>query len=223
MEKYERLYRSAIWQANDLFFCAALQRSSPLSSAPRTLYLVYLVNLRRKRSVTSQMIKEEKKIFRKNVSRQKASVIWVRFILLLMAVMALGVWMAVVGEKIAGSTGLSHTFVGGTLLAVVTSFPELVVTFAAMRAGSIEMALGNVFGSNLFDLSVLSFLDVFTRKPITSYFTSGQIGVTALAVLIPIILLFGMRTRFSARKRIGLDTALVFGTGVAGIIILYFS
>ena len=186
------------------------------------LYFTYLIDLKKKSSAASK-IKKENNIGSLGESQGKTVAgLWLKFLFLLFLVMILGVWMAFVGEKIAVSTGLSHTFVGATLLAVVTSFPEIAVTFGAMRAGSIDMALGNILGSNLFDLSILPILDVFTKGPITAGFTVGQIAVTAMAFLIPITLMVGMRSKISSNKRVGIDTAFVFASGLAGLAVLYF-
>jgi cation:H+ antiporter len=136
--------------------------------------------------------------------------------------MVFGVWMSGIGERIASSTSLSHTFVGATLLALVTSFPEIAVTVGAMRAGSADMALGNIFGSNLFDLSILPVLDAFTKAPITGGFTSGQITVTAMAVFVPAVIMWGMKRQGRARCKVGLDSVIVFVTGIAALVLLFF-
>jgi cation:H+ antiporter len=60
------------------------------------------------------------------------------------------------GAAIADSTGLGRTFVGGLLVAASTSLPEVAVTFAAWRIGAPDLAVGNLVGSNLFDVAILS-------------------------------------------------------------------
>ncbi|HZW02554.1 MAG TPA: hypothetical protein VFF68_01405 [Anaerolineaceae bacterium] len=62
---------------------------------------------------------------------------------------------------IAEVTGLGATFVGSTLVAIVTSLPELVTTFAAAKLGADDMAIGNLFGSNMFNMFALGLTDVF--------------------------------------------------------------
>jgi len=63
--------------------------------------------------------------------------------------------------EIAVITGLGNTFIGTTLLAFVTSLPELVTTIAAIKIGADDMAVGNLFGSNLFNMFALGFVDLF--------------------------------------------------------------
>lgn len=81
---------------------------------------------------------------------------------------------------IAEITGLGTTFVGTTLVALVTSLPEMVTTFAAVRFGAEDMAIGNLFGSNMFNMLALGLTDLFLLQ--------GRF----LGVIDPAFLLVGM-------------------------------
>lgn len=70
-------------------------------------------------------------------------------------------WMVRSSAQIAEITGLGTTFVGTTLVAIVTSLPELVTTLAAVKLGAEDMAIGNLFGSNLFNMCALGLADLF--------------------------------------------------------------
>lgn len=63
--------------------------------------------------------------------------------------------------EIARITGLGATFIGTTLLALVTSLPELVTTISAAKIGANDMAIGNLFGSNMFNMFALGLADFF--------------------------------------------------------------
>jgi cation:H+ antiporter len=63
-------------------------------------------------------------------------------------------------DQIATLTGLNTGFIGATLLAFVTSLPEVVATVAAVRIGAFDLAVGNLFGSNLFNMFAVGFVDV---------------------------------------------------------------
>jgi cation:H+ antiporter len=63
--------------------------------------------------------------------------------------------------EIAEITGLGTTFIGTTLVALVTSLPEMVTTIAAVRLGADDMAIGNLFGSNMFNMLAIGLTDVF--------------------------------------------------------------
>jgi cation:H+ antiporter len=63
--------------------------------------------------------------------------------------------------QIAEITGVGAGFVGTLLVAMVTSLPELVTTIAAVRIGAYDLAVGNLFGSNAFNIFALGFADLF--------------------------------------------------------------
>ena len=67
-------------------------------------------------------------------------------------------------KEIAEQTGISAGFVGATLLAAATSLPELVTTIAAARIGAYDLAVGNLFGSNVFNMFALGLTDFFYTK-----------------------------------------------------------
>lgn len=64
-------------------------------------------------------------------------------------------------NAIAEQTGISAGFIGATLLAATTSLPELVTTIAAARIGAYDLAVGNLFGSNVFNMFALGLTDFF--------------------------------------------------------------
>ncbi|MBH0191006.1 MAG: sodium:calcium antiporter [Nitrospira sp.] len=67
-------------------------------------------------------------------------------------------------ERIAQETGVSTTFIGTSLVAITTSMPELVVSVAAVRLGAFDLAVGNLFGSNAFNMAVFFFADLAYRQ-----------------------------------------------------------
>jgi cation:H+ antiporter len=64
-------------------------------------------------------------------------------------------------NQIAEMTGIGAGFIGASLIAIVTSLPELVATIAAVRFGAFDLAVGNLFGSNIFNMFALGLTDVF--------------------------------------------------------------
>jgi cation:H+ antiporter len=72
--------------------------------------------------------------------------------------------------KIAYSFGLSETFVGLTIVSVGTSLPELVTSLIAAKKGSNDIALGNIIGSNIFNiLLVLALAAAISPVTVPSY------------------------------------------------------
>lgn len=68
---------------------------------------------------------------------------------------------------IARAFGISEAVIGLTLVAIGTSLPELAASIASARAGRADMALGNVVGSNLFNiLSILGITAIIKPLPV---------------------------------------------------------
>lgn len=78
-------------------------------------------------------------------------------------IVAAGTWLPFAGAQIADEMGWQTSFVGTLLIAAATSVPELVVTISALRLKAVDMAIGNLLGSNLFDVLVLAIDDLAYR------------------------------------------------------------
>lgn len=77
-------------------------------------------------------------------------------IVLGLACIIIGGQLAVNGATgIARMFGLSETLIGLTIVAIGTSLPELVTSLVAARKGQNEIAMGNVIGSNIFNLLLI--------------------------------------------------------------------
>ncbi len=117
-----------------------------------------------------------------------------------LVVAAAGLWLPFVGKELALTMGWHESFVGTLFVAFVTSVPELVVTIAALRIGALDMAIGNLLGSNLFDIAILALDDLlYLPGPILSH-VSATHGVSALSAMVMtgvaiIGLLYRPRTR----------------------------
>ena len=98
-------------------------------------------------------------------------------------------------KAIAGGFGVSETLIGLTIVALGTSLPELVTSIVASRKGENGLAVGNVVGSNIFN--ILFILGVScTIHPIAVNFAS----LIDMAVLIAVSL---MTLIFAGSKNIG--------------------
>ncbi len=64
-------------------------------------------------------------------------------------------FLSAAAGRIADLSGLGKTFVGTTAVALCTSLPEIVTSYAAVRMGAFDLALGNIFGCNCRDGAAL--------------------------------------------------------------------
>ncbi len=100
------------------------------------------------------------------------------------AVVIAGTALPFVGKQISLQMGWHQSFVGTLFVAFATSVPEIVVTVAALRLGAIDMAIGNLFGSNLFDIAILAVDDLFYRPgPLLAHVAPTH-AVSALSTMI---------------------------------------
>lgn len=92
-------------------------------------------------------------------------------------------YLAHTADKLSAITGLGRSFFGTVFVAFMTSLPEAVATLTAIRLGAREMAVGNILGSNAFNMTILTVLDVATPHPILSQVADVHL-ITAGCVLI---------------------------------------
>jgi cation:H+ antiporter len=113
---------------------------------------------------------------------------------------AAGTWLPFIGVEIATVMGWKTSFVGTVFIGIATTVPELVVTVSALRLGAVDMAIGNLLGSNLFDMLILAVDDVaYSKGPLLSS-VSPVHAISAFAAVIMsgifiVALLFRPETR----------------------------
>jgi cation:H+ antiporter len=99
-------------------------------------------------------------------------------------VVAAGAALPRVATEIAAQMGWSNTFVGTVFVALATSVPEVAVSITAMAIGSVDLAVANLLGSNLFDVALIAIDDlVYTTGPILSVVSPSH-AVTAVSAAI---------------------------------------
>lgn len=93
-----------------------------------------------------------------------------------------GIRLTEKGDQLEDVVGISSGVVGTILLAAITSLPEFVATFSSIYyLNAPQLALGNIFGSNTFNLVILAILDLFFIREIL-YHRAPKAVVKALSV-----------------------------------------
>ncbi len=112
---------------------------------------------------------------------------------------------------------MGGTFVGTTLVALSTSLPELVASLAALRMGAPDLALGNILGSNVFNMALLLPIDLAYPGQLFADVAPTH-ALTALAVIVvTAIVIMGQLYQAERRVRLvepegGLIILLVIGS-----------
>jgi cation:H+ antiporter len=89
---------------------------------------------------------------------------WIGFGISVAVVIVAGRYLASSADTIAEVSGISKSFIGVLLVSIVTTLPEASVTIAATLRKSYGIVIGNVYGSNAFNVSIIFFADLFHGK-----------------------------------------------------------
>lgn len=141
------------------------------------------------------------------------------FAIAAVAILVAGPFMAEAAGKIAECSGLGGTFVGTTLVALSTSLPELVASLAAVRMGAFDLAVGNVFGSNAFNMVLLIPLDVVYQQGSLLASVSPNHALTCLAtIIVTCVAVAGQLYQVERRKKLIEPDALLVILLICGAI-----
>ena len=174
-----------------------------------TLFLLYVLGMRlvfrqedmERRQREQDVLVEQTLVKQEPVSRQvelRRAIIG--FSLSALALLVAAPFLAWSAERIAEETGASATFIGTSLVAITTSLPELVVAIAAVRLGAFDLAVGNLFGSNAFNMAAFLFADLAYRDGSLLDSVSSTHALTALwSILMMNIGLMGIIYRAERR------------------------
>lgn len=135
------------------------------------------------------------------------ALIWVVIgLVLLMASSQLLVWGAV---EIAHYFGVSDLVVGLTIVAIGTSLPELASSIAAARKNEVDLAVGNIIGSNLFNtLAVVGIAGAISPMRVgQDVFTRDMLVMSSLTIL---LLIFGFGKKGEINRFKGLIFLLAY-------------
>ncbi len=124
-------------------------------------------------------------------------------------------------DKLAVASGLGQCFVGSVLVGMVTSLPELVVSITAMKINAIDMAIGNILGSNIFDIFIYSLVDmIYIKDVISASLLKGHIISIISAIFMTSVLIAAFIFR-AEKKRffVSVDAFIIF---VVYIVLLLF-
>lgn len=148
----------------------------------------------------------------------KSMPVWklILFIIIGMAAIGVGGKMVVSGASdIARRFGMSDNLIGMTVVALGTSLPELVTSVVAAKKNEVDMALGNVIGSNIFN--ILFVLGAAAAIHPVAFTSLNLIDSAVLILMSGLVLLFCFRSKKLVRWQ-GAIMLLVYGGYTAYII-----
>ncbi len=136
-----------------------------------SIFVYYLIAMNRAKKTTNELkkvndtlelIEGEKTVkeIEKKVEAEKPSMkLWKALLFTMIGIVAIVIGSNFVvdsASKLAGMLGVSERMIALTIVALGTSLPELVTSVVATKKGEVDLAIGNVVGSNIFNIGVVA-------------------------------------------------------------------
>lgn len=138
-------------------------------------------------------------------------------------ILVAGFLLAQSAEALAEQTGLGTSFFGAALLGLSTSLPEVSTVLAAVRLRRYEMAMADVFGTNIFNVTIIVLADALhPGDPVLV--EAGRFAAfgALLTIVLTAVFLVGMIERRDRTVfRMGFDSLLAIACYAAGLVVLY--
>ena len=146
--------------------------------------LIFNANRKRKRQIKQEMYIGNTQ---SDEPKEKELKIWqiiVYFVLGLAAVVFGGECVSTTASFLAIKMGMSEALVGLTIVAFGTSLPELVTSVVASKKGENDLALGNVIGSNIINISlILGLVGLIGQAPVSSVILTDMIFLFVTTII----------------------------------------
>ena len=189
------------------------------------LIVIYLLAMRmvfvyEKRRIAEFVKEMAEEIQYRHISTSKAYTLFGANALLIIGA---ALYLPHLGDEIAVRTGLGQTFVGSVFIALSTTLPELVVSVSALTIGATDMAVGNLFGSNVFNIFVLAVDDFFyTAGPLLAHVSGTNVISSVSAMVALSIAVIGLTYRADKKPTFfAWDSLAILAVYVFNLSILY--
>jgi cation:H+ antiporter len=191
---------------NSLFGCYLL-----------AMRMVYVYEKRRIADFVKEMAEEAQY---RHISKSKAYAIFAANALLIIGA---AIYLPRIGADIAATSGLSQTFVGSVFIALSTTLPEVVVSVSALMIGATDIAVGNLFGSTVFNVFVLAVDDLFyTAGPLLAHVSGDHLVSSLSAITAVSIAIIGLIYRTSKKPLFfGWDSLAILAIYTFNLLVLY--
>ncbi len=139
-------------------------------------------------------------------------------------IVAAALFLPYFGERIAAQTGLGNSFFGTVFLAASTSLPELVVSFAAIRMGAFDLSIGNLLGSNIFNIFTLALDDIFyTKGSLFANIQKDHLDSVIIVIIMTAVVGLGLMIKPTKKFwRLSFDTLTILFLYFGLMVALYF-
>lgn len=159
-----------------------------------------------------------------DIDRSELKKVLLQFVAAALVIVGAGILLAQLGDRIAIETGLGQSFVGALFLAIATSLPELTVSIAALRIGAVDLMLGNIFGSNMFNVFIAAISDMAYNKEalhISTNLSRSQLMTGGCALMATLIIAGAMRQKKKSPWGFGWESIVIISIYLINLGVLY--
>jgi cation:H+ antiporter len=132
-----------------------------------------------------------------------------------------GAALEISGNELANRAGINGVVFGATVLALASALPEISSGIEAVRLGDHQLAIGDVFGGNAFQLCLFVLADLVAAKPVLPTTGAPIAWLASLSLVLTVMYTGGVIVRPSRPNRLGPESilALLFYTvGIVGLL-----
>ena len=150
--------------------------------------------------------------------------VWVKFLISIIVILICGYKLSKYGDTISEQTGLGKGFIGVLLLGAITSLPEVITTISSVSlVRDVNLAWGNIYGSNLLNLSVIAFCDILIKDNDFRKFNKNNVLTGALGVIITSIGICGIAVhkKWLILPHVSIFSIIILVTYIAGAYVLF--
>ncbi|OQY42699.1 MAG: hypothetical protein B6227_01310 [Fusobacteriia bacterium 4572_74] len=128
-------------------------------------------------------------------------------------IIIVGKKLSLYGDAIGDLMGIEKSWIGIVMLAAVTSLPEMVTSISATLMGNPQMAVSNIFGSNMFNIFVVFIIDIFVLRStsFSSKVSSKNFLAGFWAIILTLIFLLGFLFPTEGIMNISLFSLIILG------------
>ncbi|WP_404469904.1 sodium:calcium antiporter [Sutcliffiella horikoshii] len=148
--------------------------------------------------------------------------VYLLFIISVIVTVGVAVKLSQYADIISKKSMKGGAFLGAALLGGATSLPEITTSYTAAIINNPDLILGNILGSNLFNMLTLAFINIyFIKKRIFQHKTKEHVFTALVGLILSIYLLVGLHIKSGFQVfGIGLDSILLLAGYVLGMIFL---
>jgi cation:H+ antiporter len=134
-----------------------------------------------------------------------------------------GIALEITGNDLADRAGINGVVFGATFLALATALPEISSGIEAVRLGDHQLAVGDIFGGNAFQVCLFLVADLVAGAPVLSRAGKLNSWLAALGIGLTTVYAMGVIVRAEKPTRLGPDSILaivLYAVGIVGLVYL---